>query len=210
MRAASQHVLNTIPKETLNMDAAVAQAMASWPHVARCSGWLALDDRGRWWMRNHSGPALWPRDAQGRLDKTDAGPVLHDGMAAFIGRNYTHDAQGAWFFQNGPQRVDVSLESAPWIVRLHITPTGEWQWWSHTLQPCAVDSAWLDVLGRIWLHTDLGPGLLHSNDMPIIAAHLDATGTLLARSELPPLPLSTLPAPPAQFFGFLPDPASVA
>jgi hypothetical protein len=31
----------------------------------------------------------------------------------FIQRNYDHDAQGQWFFQNGPQRVYVELEATP-------------------------------------------------------------------------------------------------
>ena len=38
------------------------------------------------------------------------GSVLqHDKLIEFIGRNYAADAQGQWFFQNGPQRVYVCL-----------------------------------------------------------------------------------------------------
>ena len=36
----------------------------------------------------------------------------------FIQRNYEHDAQGQWFFQNGPQRVYVELQATPWIFRV--------------------------------------------------------------------------------------------
>ena len=188
------------------MDAAVLQAMARWPNVPRCTGWLALDQRGQWWMRNHAAPAPWPRDVHGRLDKTDAGPVLHAGLAAFIGRNYTTDADGSWYFQNGPQRVDVTLEAAPWIVRLHHMPQLGWQWCTHTELPCAVESIWLDVLGQVWLRTDRGGALLHSNDTRILADHLDAQGQQLQLPGLQPLSIGTLTMTPALFFGFQPDP----
>ena len=188
------------------MDPAVVRAIARWPQVPSCSGWLALDERGRWWLRDHAGPVPWPRDAQGRLDKSGAGPVLHSGLAAFIGRNYGCDAGGTWFFQNGPQRVDVSLEAAPWIVRLDIAPTGPWAWRTHTGRRCVVDRAWIDAPGRVWLRTDLGPALLHSGDVPAFAAQLDPAEQPPAASGLPPVPLPALPAPPARFFGFRPDP----
>jgi hypothetical protein len=35
----------------------------------------------------------------------------------FIYRNYARDERGAWFFQNGPQRVYVELETTPFIAR---------------------------------------------------------------------------------------------
>jgi hypothetical protein len=189
------------------MDAAVLQAMARWPHVPRCTGWLALDQRGQWWMRNHPGPAVWSRDARGRLDKTGAGPVLHEGLAAFIGRNYTADAAGAWFFQNGPQRVDVSLEAAPWIVRLQHAAQEGWHWRTHTLLPCKVKSVWLDAQGQVWLRTDRGGGLLHSNDIPVFAEHLDAQSTHLLLPGTAPLAIGQFADAPAAFFGFQPDPS---
>ena len=188
------------------MDSAVLQAMSRWPSVPRCTGWLALDQRGQWWMRNHAGATTWPRDAQGRLDKTDAGPVLHAGLAAFIGRNYTVDATGAWYFQNGPQRVDVSLEAAPWIIRLHHGAQAGEPWSTHTDQACKVESLWLDDRGQVWLRTDLGPGLLHSADMALLADHLDAPGTQLCLPNAAPLAIGHFTESPAEFFGFRPDP----
>lgn len=188
------------------MDAAVLQSLARWPHVPRCTGWLALDQRGRWWLRHHAGPTVWPRDAYGNLDKSDAGPVLHAGLAAFIGRNYTSDANGAWYFQNGPQRVDVTLEAAPWIVRLHHTAPRRWQWHTHTGVACVVESVWTDPQGRVWLRTDRGGALLHSNDIPLVAAHLHPQGGQLLLSGESPLPIGAFHVPAASFFGFLPDP----
>ena len=34
------------------MDDIVRQAMAKWPHVPACYGWLGLDARGQWWLRD--------------------------------------------------------------------------------------------------------------------------------------------------------------
>lgn len=188
------------------MDAAVLQAMARWPQVPRCTGWLALDQRGQWWMRNQQGPTPWPRDPHGRLDKHDAGPVVHAGLAAFIGRNYTADPQGAWYFQNGPQRVDVSLEAAPWIIRFHPdAPPGE-RWRTHTDQPCIAETLWLNDEGLVWLNTNLGAGLLHTTDMPELAARLDAQGTALHLPDTPPQIIQHFNAPPPAFFGFEANP----
>ncbi|SFC86294.1 Protein of unknown function [Cupriavidus sp. OV038] len=91
------------------MDDIVKQAMARWPNVPNAYGWLALDRRGQWRLRNEF--------AQEHGLSGD--PIRHEALIHFIERNYTHDARGAWFFQNGPQRVFVSLGYAPWIVRMH-------------------------------------------------------------------------------------------
>ena len=34
------------------MDDIVKQAMAKWPNVPACWGWLGLDARGNWWLRD--------------------------------------------------------------------------------------------------------------------------------------------------------------
>ncbi len=34
------------------MDDIVLQAMAKWPNVPDCYGWLGLDNRGNWYMRD--------------------------------------------------------------------------------------------------------------------------------------------------------------
>ncbi|QNA90571.1 DUF2946 family protein [Massilia sp. Dwa41.01b] len=89
------------------MDDIVKQAMAKWPNVPNCYGWLALDARGNWRMRDEAAQAA---NAPGdRLNN----PTL----VGFINRNYGHDEAGRWYFQNGPQRVYVNLESTPYIAR---------------------------------------------------------------------------------------------
>src|SRR6476469_7815341 len=89
------------------MDEVVKQAMAKWPNVPDCYGWLALDARGGWRMRDER--------AQQRGELGDK--LAHEALIGFINRNYGADARGCWFFQNGPQRVFVNLEGAPFIAR---------------------------------------------------------------------------------------------
>lgn len=87
------------------MDEIVRQAMAKWPNVPHCYGWLALDARGNWRMRDeHCQAQGLPGDR-----------IRNATLLNFINRNYLHDEQGRWYFQNGPQRVYVDLEIAPYV-----------------------------------------------------------------------------------------------
>jgi len=99
-----------MPKHAMladTMDDIVKQAMAKWPNVPHCYGWLALDARGHWRMRDEAAQqAGAPGD---RLENQK--------LVGFINRNYLHDERGNWYFQNGPQRVYVNLEVAPFIAR---------------------------------------------------------------------------------------------
>lgn len=89
------------------MDEIVKQALAKWPNVPHCYGWLALDARGVWRMRDaHAQQAGLPGDK-----------IAHAALLGFINRNYDHDERGCWFFQNGPQRVYLNLEATPFIAR---------------------------------------------------------------------------------------------
>ena len=91
------------------MDDIVRQAMAKWPNVPDCFGWLGLDARGAWYMRDDRVQAL------GAFAVAKGSRLQHEKLVDFIHRNYEHDALGRWYFQNGPQRVYVELEVAPWI-----------------------------------------------------------------------------------------------
>lgn len=89
------------------MDELVKQALAKWPNVPHCYGWLGLDARGHWRMR----------DQQAQQQQLPGDKIAHTALLGFINRNYDHDDRGCWFFQNGPQRVYVNLEAAPYIAR---------------------------------------------------------------------------------------------
>ncbi|HEY2561786.1 MAG TPA: DUF2946 family protein [Caldimonas sp.] len=142
------------------MDDIVAAALRKWPNVPHCYGWLALDARGDWYMRDDriqaAGP--FPRVKGSRID--------HEKLREFIARNYAVDPGGSWFFQNGPQRVYVELEASPWIWRLQPDPTSTVVVTSHTGLPAApTGEAFVDDMGRLFLVTDLGVGIVHTLDM---------------------------------------------
>ncbi len=149
------------------MDPIVEAALRKWPHVPYCYGWLALDARGQWFMRDERIQAAGP------FPRVKGSRIQHEKLLGFIHRNYAIDPAGAAFFQNGPQRVYVELEATPWIWRVDGTP-GSWQVTAHTGTAAArVDSAWLDAEGRVYLSTDQGFGIVHSLDMLAAAEALE-------------------------------------
>ena len=148
------------------MDAIVEAALRKWPQVPHCYGWLALDGRGDWYMRDERIQAAGP------FPRVKGSRIEHAKLRAFIERNYAHDEAGAWFFQNGPQRVYVQLEAAPWVWRIDDAPG--WPVHSHTGEPAQVIGSWLDENGRLFLDSSLGLGLVHSMDMDLAAAAVEA------------------------------------
>lgn len=91
------------------MDDIVKAAMLKWPQVPHCYGWLALDARGNWRMRDAHCQATG-----------NAGDKIHNAaLIAFINRNYQSDELGRYYFQNGPQKVYVDLACTPYICRYH-------------------------------------------------------------------------------------------
>jgi len=144
------------------MDEIVNAALKKWPNVPHCHGWLALDARGDWYMRDDRVRAAGP------FPRVKGSRILHDKLREFIGRNFDHDEAGAWYFQNGPQRVYVELEAAPFVWRLQPSDPGP-RIVSHTGRPAALRSVWLDEAGRVFLDTDIGFGLVHSLDVDLAA-----------------------------------------
>jgi hypothetical protein len=152
------------------MDDIVKQALKKWPNVPHCYDWLALDARGDWYMRDERVQAAGP------FPRVKGSRILHEKLREFIERNYLADDAGCWFFQNGPQRVYVELEAAPWIWRLTPPPrdAGAPAVVSHTGRAARFASAWLDERGRLFLATDLGLGIVHTLDMNLAADAVEA------------------------------------
>ena len=149
------------------MDDIVKQALAKWPNVPHCTGWLMLDRRGNWRMRDEAAQAA---GAPGE-------PIRHTALLGFINRNYEADGEGQWFFQNGPQRVYVELGYTPFIVRLgmdeasgKLTLTDQG---GVAFDPAAV---FLDDEGGI-LFTDRSTperiAVLHDHDLDLFSEHAD-------------------------------------
>jgi hypothetical protein len=144
------------------MDDIVRAAMAKWPNVPAVYGWLELTARGEWRIKGE--------------------PIDNEPIRDFIARNYTNDGCGSWFFQNGPQRVFVTLEATPIIYRLD--EFGRLQ--AHTgAYPRELRTAFADDDGRLFLETDLGPGLVDSQDTVKFADRLvDSQGNALDEQGL--------------------------
>jgi len=148
------------------MDEQVRAAMARWPDVPAAYGWLSLTGQGQWRLQGE--------------------PISNTQLLRFIDANYGGDAQGRWFFQNGPQRVYVTLDAAPYILRTQgqglalLTHNGR--------SVGGVDAWWLDDAGRLYAQTDLGPGLVCGRDtLAVLETLRDIHGTpLLERLEHDP------------------------
>jgi len=123
------------------VDEVVLAAIAKWPNVPDVFGWLVLTARGEWRIRGER--------------------IENRAIVDFIGRNYGADNLGRWFFQNGPQRVFVELEAAPWSYRL---APGE-ALVAHTgARPRTLTMVALLDDGRFALGTELGTGLVDDRD----------------------------------------------
>ena len=171
------------------MDDIVRQAIAKWPNVPHCYGWLGLDARGDWYMRDDRAQAAGPFPlSRGSL-------LRHGKLIEFIHRNYEHDEAGRWFFQNGPQRVYVELELAPLILRMDGGGALE----AHTGGAVAGRGAFVDEAGRLYIDTERGLGLVHTLDMHYAA-------DLIEQGRWQPEPVRSTDLPAR--FGFMRSPAA--
>lgn len=163
-------------------DPVVLEGLARWPDVPDAFGWLRLDRRGRWQLKN---------PARGAFEG-----IGNAALRAFIGRNYAADDSGRWFFQNGPQRVFVQLAYTPFVVRMdHGT----------LLDQCDREfdarNEFLDDEGSVLLESVRGVAVLDHHDLAQFAELMETRLNrlpVLARAEV------------SGRFGFDPDPGPVA
>jgi hypothetical protein len=122
------------------VDPIVARAMARWPSVPAVYGWLALDRRGNWLIKGE------------RITN----PALRD----FIARNYESDSAGRWYFQNGPQRVYVTLAYTPLVVHYEGESLAD-----HCGQPFLAQALYLDDEGSVLMEGERAVALLDDRDL---------------------------------------------
>lgn len=148
------------------MDDLVIRGMAKWPNVPAVYGWLTLDRRGAWLIKSEK--------------------ISNPTVNAFIGRNYAHDQRGRWYFQNGPQRVYVTLEYTPFVYRLDAGIDRVLDLEAHNGQRArAIAAAFIDEGGAVLLQTDIGIGIVHDKDLEIVRkALVDFDGSRLRDDEL--------------------------
>jgi len=158
------------------MDDVVLRALRKWPDVPAVYGWLSLDRRGHWSIKGQR--------------------VVNPALAGFIARNYACDAIGRWYFQNGPQRVFVTLAYAPYVYRTLPLQRGGLGLAAHTGVPVSrPGAAWLDDAGAVLVETELGIGVIHDFDLAEVMGYLCASsGEPLEDGALEGL-LTQLPSP---------------
>jgi len=141
------------------MDDSVARSIAKWPNVPAVYGWLALDRRGNWRIKGER--------------------IANVALREFIARNYEADARGCWYFQNGPQRVFVSLAYTPFVVHYD----GE-SLFDHCSRPFALRETFVDEEGSVLMVDERKIALLDDRDL---ARFADGGERLprLAKSEIP-------------------------
>ncbi|SIT44166.1 conserved hypothetical protein [Paraburkholderia ribeironis] len=189
------------------MDDIVRQALAKWPNVPACTGWLMLDRRGNWRMRDEAAQA----------SGSPGEPIRHEALLGFINRNYDADECGQWFFQNGPQRVYVELGYTPWVVRLSVDANGVLALHDQAGGVFAPAAAFVDEDGGILFADCSTPAriaVLHDHDLQIFSDHAtladDSMSGEFRWNEQLVLPLQTVRRHEvATRFGFVPSPASM-
>ena len=168
-------------------DDEVVRAMARWPDVPRCFGWLELDRRGNWRIRGET--------------------ITHARAVAFLGRHYRADDDGRWYVQNGPQQVFVTLEYTPWVYRLD----GNGEFVTHTGLVCrAIERAFVDDEGNLLVDSAFGIGVVDDRDLEACSAMFECEGDtpVALRVAGRRLPLeSVAKSGAAARFGFEPAPA---
>ena len=164
------------------MDELVRQALVRWPDVPDCTGWLALDARGRWRI--------------GEAKDGPREPITHAATIGYINRNYAA-AGRCWIFQNGPQRVFVELEYTPFVWRLMPRSTDGWDLVAHTGTHATPSAVWLDDEGRFLIEARVEGaepqvGVVHDHDTALMTELLrDPDGDALDDDALSALTSSS-------------------
>ncbi len=133
------------------------QSAIKWPSVPNVYNWLMLDGRGNWLIKREK--------------------ISHKGLIDFINAQYTADDTGRWFFQNGPQRVFVTLECTPYVLSVE-TDDSFMYFKTHTGQAIKIiDKLWIDNIGRLLVSWNGHIGLVSDRDLPYLTAKLNSSGS---------------------------------
>lgn len=116
------------------------------------------------------------RDEAAQAAHASGDVIRHPALLSFIWRNYLPDERGCWYFQNGPQRVYVELETTPYIARtdpVHgfVTHDGE--------PLAAIEQAWMTEEGRLVLRAGRKLAMVDDRDLGDCLPLLRMEGNLI-------------------------------
>ena len=178
-----------IPPEKIIIDKSVQKAMAKWPEVPECFGWLNLNRRAEWSIKGEK--------------------IHHVKTQRFLQRNYNFDKLGRWFVQNGPQRVFVSLEYTP---RLYGFSSHSGFYIHNEAKIPVLLDFFLDEYGNLLLSTALGVGVVDDRDLSAVSDLIEAVNDIPTELsyrgknyKIKPIAKALVP----KHFGFVQNPRQV-
>ena len=122
-----------------------------WPRQLEVYGWLSLDRRGYWSIKGNK--------------------VRNAKLTKFISDNYHVDDNGRFFFQNGPQRVFVSIDLAPYI--LNVMYSNPLDLVTHNgIRVQTINQAWFDNEMNLFICWDNLIGAINDRDNPHLFENL--------------------------------------
>ena len=128
------------------------QSTIKWPNVPDVYNWLMLDERGDWRIKEEK--------------------ISHKGLIDVINAHYQADDKGRWFFQNGPQRVFVTLAYTPYVLSVASHDSITYFKTQTNVIVKSVDKLWIDNKDRLLVSWKNGIGLVSDRDLPLLADKL--------------------------------------
>ena len=128
------------------------QSTIKWPNVPDVYNWLMLDERGDWRIKEEK--------------------ISHKGLIDVINAHYQADDKGRWFFQNGPQRVFVTLAYTPYVLSVTSHDSITYFKTQTNVIIRSVDRLWIDNKDRLLVSWKNGIGLVSDRDLPLLADKL--------------------------------------
>ena len=161
-RLARRAPLARRARKIARMDDIVAAALKKWPNVPHCYGWLALDARGDWYMRDDRTQAAGP------FPRVKGSRIEHEKLREFIARNYAARRQRRVVL---PERAAARLRRARGGA-VGLAPAARPDVERRRHQPHRAAGAAGEALrstrrGRLFVATDLGLGIVHTLDMDV-------------------------------------------
>ena len=128
------------------------QSTIKWPNVPDVYNWLTLDERGDWRIKEEK--------------------ISHKGLIDVINAHYQADDKGRWFFQNGPQRVFVTLTYTPYVLSVTSHDSITYFKTQTNVIVKSIDRLWIDNKDRLLVSWKNGIGLVSDRDLPLLADKL--------------------------------------